>query len=60
MKNEYLAKQPLKQEEPAVDVARTATWLMSDYSLGVTGQIVNGKLSMCLILFLVDGGYSIL
>lgn len=49
MKNEYLSKQPLKQEEPVDDVARTATWLMSDYSLGVTGQIVNGWLLLYLI-----------
>ena len=43
MKNDYLAKQPLKQNDPMEDVVRNAVWLMSDYSEGVTGQILNGN-----------------
>ena len=38
-----MAKQPLKQEEPIADVVKSAVWLMSDYSDGVTGQVINGR-----------------
>ena len=51
MKNEYLSKQPFKQQDPLDDVVRNAVWLMSDYSEGVTGQIING--SWCKLLFIV-------
>ena len=47
MKKEFFEKQPLKQADPLEDVVRTAVWLMSDYSKGVTGQIIN-----------VDGGMN--
>ena len=43
MKAEYASKQPLKQETPLEDVTKSAVWLMSNYALGITGQVINSK-----------------
>lgn len=43
MKNQFLEKQPLKQECVVEDVCGAAAWLCSDYSKGVTGQVINGN-----------------
>lgn len=43
MKNAYMERQPLKQESVIDDVVKNAVWLMSDYSEGVTGQVINGR-----------------
>ena len=37
------SKQPLHQESAIQDVCKVATWLCGDGSLGVTGQIINGR-----------------
>lgn len=42
MKKAFLEKQCCPQEQPLTDVANTATWLLSDQSKGLTGQVVNG------------------
>ena len=42
MKNQFLAKQPLKQESVVDDVCNTAAWLCSNMAKGITGQVING------------------
>ena len=42
MKNQFLAKQPLKQESVVDDVCNAAAWLCSSMAKGITGQVING------------------
>ena len=43
MKNAFMSKQCCPQPSAVEDVARTAAWLLSDKSSGLTGQVVNGE-----------------
>ena len=46
MKKAFLAKQCCPQEQPLEDVASAAAWLLSENAKGVTGQVVNGSVSV--------------
>lgn len=46
MKKAFLAKQCCPQEQPLEDVASAVAWLLSENAKGVTGQVVNGSVSV--------------